>query len=126
MLNGPDGQVEQTFWYLDPQSVSDWHALSNSEQYITLFRSKLPLDKLAERIVKLSKGIGPSDVDGAGGRWQDRNTLCNGWPTPMPLPPDLQLYLLRYQPCLVAEAYRTARLSCTTSNPGLPNARQLP
>jgi len=108
MLNGPGGQVEQTFWYLDPQSASDWHALSNSEQYITLFRSKLPLDKLAERIVKLSKGIG-LDVDGLGcGDGKTETSLMQRLADSMPPPPDLQLYLLDISHVLLAEAYRTA------------------
>ena len=108
MLNGPGGQVEQTYWYLDPQSASDFHALCNSEQYITLFRSKLPLDKLAERIVKLSRGAG-IDVDGLGcGDGKTEIALMQRLADSMPPPPDLQLYLLDISHVLLAEAYRSA------------------
>lgn len=108
MLNGPGGQVEQTYWYLDPQSASDFHTLCNSEQYITAFRSKLPLDKLAERIVKLSKGVG-LDVDGLGcGDGKTETALMQRLADYMPPPPDLQLYLLDISHVLLAEAYRNA------------------
>ena len=108
MLNGPGGQVEQTYWYLDPQSASDFHALCNSEQYITAFRSKLPIDKLAERIVKLSKGVG-IDVDGLGcGDGKTEVALMQRLADSMPPPPDLQLYLLDISHVLLAEAYRAA------------------
>lgn len=108
MLNGPGGQIEQTYLYLDPQSAYDWHALSNSEQYITLFRSKLPLDKLAERIVKLSKGVG-IDIDGLGcGDGKTEIALMQRLADAMPPPPDLQLYLLDISHVLLAEAYRNA------------------
>ncbi len=107
-LNGPGGQVEQTYWYLDPQSASDFHALCNSEQYITAFRSKLPLDKVAERIVKLSKGVG-IDVDGLGcGDGKTETSLMQRLADSMPPPPDLQLYLLDISHVLLAEAYRDA------------------
>ena len=61
---------------------------------ITAFRSKLPIDKLAERIVKLSKGVG-IDVDGLGcGDGKTEVALMQRLADSMPPPPDLQLYLL--------------------------------
>ncbi len=108
MLNGPGGRLQQSFLYLDPKSASDWHALSNSEQYITSFRSKLPLDRLAERILKLSRGVG-LDVDGLGcGDGKTETALMQRLADAMPQPPDLQLYLLDISHVLLAEAYRTA------------------
>ena len=108
VLNGPGGQIEQTLLYLDPQSAADWYALSNSEQYITAFRSKMPLDKLAERIIRESKGVG-LDVDGLGcGDGKTETTLMQRLADQMPAPPDLQLYLLDISHVLLSEAYRTA------------------
>jgi hypothetical protein len=66
VLNGPGGQIEQTLLVSrSTERVRTGIALSNSEQYITAFRSKIPLDKLAERIFRESKGVG-LDVDGLG------------------------------------------------------------
>ena len=108
VLNGPGGQIEQTYLYLDPQSACDWYALSNSEQYITAYRSKLPLDKVAERILKESKGVG-LDVDGLGcGDGKTETELMQRLADRMPSPPDLQLYLLDISHVLLSEAYRTA------------------
>ena len=108
VLNGPGGQIEQTLLYLDPQSAFDWYALSNSEQYITAFRSKIPLDKLAERIIKESKGVG-LDVDGLGcGDGKTETALMQLLADQIPAPPDLQLYLLDISHVLLSEAYRTA------------------
>ncbi len=108
VLNGPGGQIEQTLLYLDPQSAADWYALSNSEQYITAFRSQVPLDKLAERILKASKGVG-LDVDGLGcGDGKTETVLMQRLADLMPSPPDLQLYLLDISHVLLSEAYRTA------------------
>ncbi len=108
VLNGPGGQIEQTLLYLDPQSAADWYALSNSEQYITAWRSKLPLDHIAERILKASKGVG-LDVDGLGcGDGKTETALMQRLADLMPSPPDLQLYLLDISHVLLSEAYRTA------------------
>lgn len=107
-LNGPGGQIEQTLLYLDPQSAVDWFALSNSEQYVTAFRSKVPLDKLAERIIRESKGVG-LDVDGLGcGDGKTETALMQRFADLMPAPPDLQLYLLDISHVLLYSAYRYA------------------
>lgn len=108
VLNGPGGQVEQTYLYLDPQSACDWHTLSNSEQYLTAYRSKLPLDKVAERVTRESKGVG-LDVDGLGcGDGKSETEFIQRLADLMPSPPDLQLYLLDISHVLLSEAYRTA------------------
>ena len=108
VLNGPGGQIEQTLLYLDPQSAADWYALSNSEQYITAFRSKIPLDKLAERILRESKGVG-LDVDGLGcGDGKTETALMQRLADHMPTPPDLHLYLLDISHLLLYGAYRFA------------------
>lgn len=108
ILNGPGGQLEQSLLYLDPQSATDWYALSNSEQYITAFRSKIPLEKLAERIMRESKGLG-LDVDGLGcGDGKTETALMQRLADLMPAPPDLQLYLLDISHVLLYSAYRYA------------------
>lgn len=108
VLNGPGGQLEQTLLYLDPQSAADWYQLSNSEQYMTAFRSKMPLDKLAERIIRESNGVG-LDVDGLGcGDGKTETALMQRLADQMPAPPDLHLYLLDISHVLLYSAYRFA------------------
>lgn len=108
VLNGPGGQIEQTYWYLDPQSACDWYTLSNSEQYLTAYRSTLPLAKVAERVLKESKGVG-IDVDGLGcGDGKSETEFMQRLADLMPSPPDLQLYLLDISHVLLSEAYRSA------------------
>lgn len=108
VLNGPGGQLEQTLLYLDPQSAADWYQLSNSEQYMTAFRSKMPLDKLAERIIRESNGVG-LDVDGLGcGDGKTETALMQRLADQLPAPPDLHLYLLDISHVLLYSAYRVA------------------
>jgi transcriptional regulator with XRE-family HTH domain len=126
VLNGPGGQIEQTLWYLDPQSAADWYALSNSEQYITAFRSKMPLDKLAERIIRESKGVG-LDVDGLGcGDGKTETALMQRLADHMPTPPDLHLYLLDISHLLLYGGI-PLRAGCARSSPhpGRCDPRQL-
>ncbi|MFO0656191.1 MAG: helix-turn-helix transcriptional regulator [Polyangia bacterium] len=107
-LNGPGGQIEQSYLYIDPQSACDWYALSNNEQYVSAYRSQLPLAKIAERIIKESKGIG-IDVDGLGcGDGKTETELMQRLADLVPSPPDLQLYLLDISHVLLSEGYRTA------------------
>jgi transcriptional regulator with XRE-family HTH domain len=107
-LNGPGGQIEQSYLYLDPQSACDWYLLCNNEQYISLYRSQVPLAKIAERIIKESKGIG-IDVDGLGcGDGKTETELMQRLADLVPSPPDLQLYLLDISHVLLSEGYRTA------------------
>lgn len=108
-LNGPGGQIEQTFLYLDPQSACDWFALCNDEQYVNSIRSKAPLDKVAERITKEARGAG-IDVNGLGcgdGKTETELMLRLSDLAPS-IPPDLQLYLLDISHVLLSEAYRIA------------------
>lgn len=105
-LNGPGGQVDQTYLYLDPKSAVDWHALSNNESYTLSYRSQVPLIKIAERIAKEAKGIG-IDIDGLGcgdGKTETELILRLAERTTS----DLQCYLLDISHVLLAEAYRTA------------------
>ena len=94
VLNGPGGRIEQTYLYLDPRSAVDYFMLSNTEEYLASFRAKIPFEKIAERILKESKGIG-LDVDGLGcGDGKSETALMQRLADRMPAPPDLQLYLL--------------------------------
>ena len=108
-LNGPGGQIDQSYFYLDPQSACDWYALSNNEEYVIKFRSQVPLDKIAERIMKEARG-GGIDVDGLGcgdGKTETQLVLRLADLAPS-TPPDLQLYLLDISHGLLSEAYRKA------------------
>lgn len=107
-INGPGGQLEQTYLYLDPQSASDWHALCNGERYTTAFRAQIPLDKVAERIIKESRGAG-LDVDALGsGDGKTETALVQRLSDLMPSPPDLRMYLLDISHTLLSTAYRYA------------------
>ena len=108
VLNGPGGRIEQTYLYLDPRSAVDYFMLSNTEEYLAAFRGKIPFEKIAERILKESKGIG-LDVDGLGcGDGKSETALMQRLADRMPAPPDLQLYLLDISHVLLSEGYRTA------------------
>ena len=102
----PGGRVEQSYFYIDPQSACDWYALSNNEQYVSQYRSQIPLAKLAERIVGEQESI---DVDGLGcGDGKTETELMQRLADLIPSPPDLQLYLLDISHVLLSEGYRTA------------------
>lgn len=108
VLNGPGGRIEQTYLYLDPRSAVDYFMLCNTEEYLASFRAKIPFEKIAERILKESKGIG-LDVDGLGcGDGKSETALMQRLADRMPAPPDLQLYLLDISHVLLSEGYRTA------------------
>jgi hypothetical protein len=107
-LNGPGGQLDQTYLYLDPQSTSDWDRLCNSDRYTTAFRATVPLNKVAERIVKESRGAG-LDVDALGsGDGKTETALVQRLADLLPSPPDLRLYLLDISHTLLSAAYRYA------------------
>lgn len=108
-LNGPGGQLDQTYLYLDPQSAADWHALSNDSEYVRLYRSQAPLAKLAERINKEARGAG-IDIDALGcGDGKTETTLVSHIADlAQGTKPDLQLYLVDISHVLLTEAYRTA------------------
>lgn len=107
-LNGPGGQLDQTYLYLDPQSASDWDTLCNSERYTTAFRARLPVAKVAERIVRESRGAG-LDVDALGsGDGKTETLLVQHMADLLPSPPDLRLYLLDISHTLLSSAYRYA------------------
>jgi transcriptional regulator with XRE-family HTH domain len=107
-LNGPGGQLDQTYLYLDPQSASDWHSLCNGERYTTAFRAQVPFDKVAERMLRESRGAG-LDVDALGsGDGKTETMLMQRLADLMPSPPDLRLYLLDISHTLLSTAYRYA------------------
>lgn len=107
-LNGPGGQLDQTYLYLDPQSASDWERLCNGERYTTAYRATVPLDKVAERIVRESRGAG-LDVDALGcGDGKTETALVQRMADLLPSPPDLRCYLLDISDALLSTAYRYA------------------
>ena len=108
-LNGPGGQLDQTYLYLDHQSAADWHALSNDSEYVRLYRSQVLVEKLAERITKETRGAG-IDVDALGcGDGKTETTLVSHLADMAPgKNPDVQFYLVDISHVLLTEAYRTA------------------
>jgi transcriptional regulator with XRE-family HTH domain len=108
MLNGPGGHLDQTYLYVDPQSASDWYKLCNREQYTTAFRADMPLDKVAERLLRESQGAG-LDMDALGcGDGKTETVLAQRLADRMPQPADLRLYLLDISGALLSTAYRHA------------------
>jgi len=108
MLNGPGGHLDQTYLYLDPQSASDWYKLCNGERYTTAFRADMPLDKVAEKIIRESRGAG-LDFDALGsGDGKTETALAQRLADRMPQPPDLRLYLLDISDALLSTGYRYA------------------
>ena len=73
ILNGSGGSIEQTYAYLDHKSAVNWYQLSNQSQYASKYRLRMPLDRMAERmleetrhgkldIVALGSGDGKQEV----------------------------------------------------------------
>jgi transcriptional regulator with XRE-family HTH domain len=108
LLNGPGGRIDQTYLYLDPRSAVDYFVLCNTVEYVSAYRGKIPFDRIAERLLKESRGVG-LDVDGLGcGDGKSETALMQRLADRMPAPPDLQLYLLDISHVLLSEGYRTA------------------
>lgn len=107
-LNGPGGPIEQTYLYLDGKSAADWVNLSSGGPFATAFRDACPLDQVAERVLRLSRGhgldlncLGPGD-----GRAESRlaQYIVDG----RPAPPDVRVCLLDISPTMLNAAYRHA------------------
>lgn len=56
VLNGPGGQIEQTYLYLEPASANDYLALCSSAPVFVSFRNAAPLERAAEIIARRSAG----------------------------------------------------------------------
>ena len=65
VLNGPGGQIEQTFLYLEPASANDYLSLCSSAPVFVGFRNASPLEQAAHTIGRRFAGHG-IDVAGLG------------------------------------------------------------
>lgn len=108
VVNGPGGEIDQTYLYLDPKGAHDWYALCNGERYTAAFRDSLPIDKIAERILRETRGAG-LDVDGLGcGDGKTETRLVQQLAASMRHPSEVRLYLLDISHTLLSTAYRYA------------------
>lgn len=107
-LNGPGGQIPQSYFYLDAQSACAWFELANHEEYVRMFRSQIPFDEIAKLITTEVRGAG-LDVDALGcGDGKTETELVVRLAEQSPSPPDMLLYLLDISHALLSEAYRHA------------------
>lgn len=119
VINGPGGEIDQTYLYLDPKGAHDWYALCNGERFTAAFRDSLPLDKMAERILRETRGAG-LDVDGLGcGDGKTETRLVQQLATQMRYPADVRLYLLDISHTLLSTAYRWASDTLSASGVGV-------
>lgn len=111
VLNGPGGDVEQTFVYLDHQSAVNWYELCNQSFYAAKYRARMPLDAMARRIVEHT-GHGRLDVVGLGsGDGKQEARLVEhllDWADETKRGADLRLYLLDVSQPLLSAAYQHA------------------
>lgn len=112
-VNGSGGSLEQTYSYLDHQSATNWHVLSNQSRYSALFRANMPLDAAAKHILHSTRRAAV-DVIGLGagdGRQEVRLVQCllahaaTGEQKPAT---DVRLYLLDISQPLLGDAYKHA------------------
>jgi transcriptional regulator with XRE-family HTH domain len=107
-LNGPGGQIEQSYFYLDAQSAFAWFELANHKEYVTLYRSQIPFDDIAKSITTEVRGAG-LDVDALGcGDGKTETELVLRLADLAPSPAGMLLYLLDISHGLLSEAYRHA------------------
>lgn len=111
VLNGPGGTVEQTFCYLDHRSAVNWYELCNQSAYDAKYRSRLPLDAMARRILEYS-GHGRLDLIALGsGDGKQESRLVEhllDWAEEAQRAADLRLYLVDISQPLLSAAYQHA------------------
>ena len=57
LVNGPGGQVEQTYLYLEPQSANDYIALCSSSPIFVMHRNQAPLEQAAGLVAKKGQAV---------------------------------------------------------------------
>jgi transcriptional regulator with XRE-family HTH domain len=113
ILNGRGGSLEQTYAYLDHKSAVNWYQLSNLGHYAAVFREKMPLAKITERVIGT---VGHADLDiiglGSGDGKQEvrlvQHLLTQHEHLHSRGQPDLRLYLLDISQPLLSAAYQHA------------------
>jgi ring-1,2-phenylacetyl-CoA epoxidase subunit PaaE len=112
-VNGSGGSLEQTYSYLDHQSATNWHVLSNQSRYSALFRANMPLDAAAKHVLQSTRRAAV-DVIGLGagdGRQEVRLVQCllaHAAPGERKPAIDVRLYLLDISQPLLGDAYKHA------------------
>lgn len=109
LVNGPGGQLDQTFLYLEPQSANDYMALCTTAPVFVGFRAAAPLEQIAAEVVRRSAG-GSLDVAGLGsGDGQSETRLTQAIARGLSPSADLCLYLLDISHTMLSVAYKHAR-----------------
>ncbi len=110
ILNGRGGSVEQTYAYLDHKSAVNWYQLSNQSQYASMFRARMPLERMARQMTEnighrridmigLGSGDGKQEVRLVQHLLDDEDSAQDA---------DLRLYLLDISQPLLSAAYQHA------------------
>ena len=108
LLHG--GGIEQTYCYLDHQSAADWCEHANDARYVATYRAAMPLEEVAEEIVKL-EGNRPIDLIALGpGDGNCETRLAQALVETLPEDKrDLRYYLLDISLPLLSKSHRTAK-----------------
>lgn len=106
-LNGPGGYVEQTNVYLDHQSAAAYLHMANEPSYVSAFRSCIPLQLVANRLVEVTGGAGLDVIALGPGDAHEEVRLVQQI-IGHTKRPDLRLYLLEISQPLLTEGFRHA------------------
>ena len=107
MLNGPGGHIEQTNAYLEHRSALAYVSMCNQPNFVTTYRAKYPLDRLAAHMVEVGGDVayklvalGPGDGYLEVRLVQNLVSLC--------AIPDIELLLFDISQPLLTAAYQHA------------------
>lgn len=105
-LNGPSGQLEQTFAYIESQSARDWMATSASPEYEAAYRGCAPIEPMARRIAEVV-GEHALSVSALGsGDGKTEALLVHSLLQQLKLPNKTELFLLDISHSLLNAAHR--------------------
>ncbi len=113
IVNGRGGSLEQTYAYLDHKSAVNWYQLANRGQYAAVFRERMPLGKMAEKVVETIGHVGMDIIClGSGDGKQEvrlvEHLLTQHEQQRLRAQPDLRLYLLDISQPLLLAGYQHA------------------
>lgn len=115
LLNGPGGQLEQTYLYLEPASANDYMALCSSAPVFVGFRNQAPLEQIAAQIAKRFAGVGVDVTALGSGDGRSEVRLVQALASARGARPDLKLYLLDISHTLLTAAHKHATATLGSS-----------
>jgi transcriptional regulator with XRE-family HTH domain len=115
LLNGPGGQLEQTYLYIEPQSANDYMQLCNSTPVFLSFRLHSPLEQVGAQVAKRFNGAGVDVIALGSGDGQGEVRLVQALASSRGPRPDIRLYLLDISHTLLSVAHKHAM---STLSPG--------